>query len=246
MAFRYTKNLSKFTKNLIKKILNNLGWKLIKSSNKPKLIREEIHLEYIKSIMDCTGVLHIGAHRGSESHIYYWFGKDVVWVEANPEIFEELKLNIYPYANQKAFNYLITNKDDELVNFNISNNDGASSSIFSFGEAHKNFKGRDFKMIEKIKLKTLKLDSLFYNHKLDEKKYNFWVIDVQGAELLVLNGSTNLIDNCKYLYIEISKDEFYKDAVKFEELDNWLKKNNLEKVWDPKKNHTNILYKKNN
>jgi FkbM family methyltransferase len=245
MAFRYTKNLSKLTKNLVKQILNTFGWSLVKKSNIPRIVKEDIQIDYIKSIMDSSGVLHIGAHRGFESHIYYWFGKDVIWIEANPEIFEELKLNIYQYGNQKAYNYLLTNKDDEIVDFNISNNDGASSSIFNFGNAHLNFQGREFKMIDKIKLKTIKLETLFEKHKLDCQKYNFWVIDVQGAELLVLDGAKKLLNYCQYLYIEISIEEFYKNAVTFEELDNWLTKKNFKKFWEPKKNHTNLLYYKN-
>ena len=85
MACRYTKNLSKLTKNLVKQILNTFGWSLVKKSNIPRIVKEDIQIDYIKSIMDSSGVLHIGAHRGFESHIYYWFGKDVIWIDAIKE-----------------------------------------------------------------------------------------------------------------------------------------------------------------
>ena len=178
MSFKYKNNI---LKNLIKKTLNYFGWKLIKTSIKPQLIKDDVKTEYVKAIMKSNGILHIGAHRGSEAPIYYWFGKDVVWVEANPKIYDDLKMNIYPYPNQKAYNYLITDLDDQIRDFNISNNDGASSSILSFGEAHLNYDGKKFKMVDKIKMKTIKLKSLFEKFKLNKKKYNFWVIDVQGA-----------------------------------------------------------------
>jgi len=67
---------------------------------------------------------------------------------------------------------------------------------------------------------------------------------VQGAELLVLNGANNLIENCSYLYIEISTDEFYKDATKFGELNKWLENNNFKKLWEPEDSHCNVLYEK--
>ena len=55
--------------------------------------------------------------------------------------------------NQKVIQALLSNKDDEMVSFKISSNDGASSSIFSFGsynEIHKNIK-----MVKTINLKTI-------------------------------------------------------------------------------------------
>ena len=41
--------------------------------------------------------------------------------------------DIQQFINQKVIQALLSNKDDEMVNFKISSNDGASSSIFSFG-----------------------------------------------------------------------------------------------------------------
>ena len=43
-------------------------------------------------------------------------------------------------------------------------------------------------MVDKIKLETQKLDDLILEKNIDIKKYNHWVIDVQGAELEVLKG----------------------------------------------------------
>ena len=46
----------------------------------------------IDTLYNCKGIIHIGAHRGSERYIYDWFGKKVIWVEANPNIFDELQI----------------------------------------------------------------------------------------------------------------------------------------------------------
>ena len=83
---------------------------------------------------ECSGILHLGAHRGSESAVYEYFGKKVIWVEANPKIFLDLQINIKKYLFQDAFCCLLSNTDNSKIEFNISNNDGASSSIFKFGE----------------------------------------------------------------------------------------------------------------
>ena len=55
-------------------------------------------------------------------------------IEANPTIFEDLKVKIMQFVNQSAYNYLITDKNENNVRFNLSNNDQASSSVFDFGD----------------------------------------------------------------------------------------------------------------
>ena len=44
--------------------------------------------------------MHIGAHRGSERFVYDWLGKEVIWIEANPIIFSELKKNLIEFKYQ--------------------------------------------------------------------------------------------------------------------------------------------------
>ena len=243
MAFRYSQNISKFAKSLIKKTLVKFGWKLVKISIKPQLIRESIKLDFVKSIMKSDGILHIGAHRGSEAPIYYWLGKDVIWFEANKNIYEDLNINIYNFPNQIAFNYLLSDKNNEKLKFNISSNDGASSSIFEFGESHKEINNKKFKMVDEVIMNSRTLESVFFEKKIKSEKYNFWVLDVQGAELLVLKGAQNQLKHCKYLYIEVSKIEFYKNGVLFKELNKWLENNNFKLLVDDENLHANVLYK---
>ena len=243
MGFRYLQNISRFSKNLIKLLLVRCGWKLVKISIKPQLIKENIKLDYVKSILDSNGILHVGGHRGSEAPIYYWLGKDVIWIEANPTIYEDLKVNIYNFPNQKAYNYLLSDKDNQKLKFNISSNDGASSSIFDFGHHHLKYGNREFKMVDEIILNSRTLKSTIDDEKIKIENFNFWVLDVQGAELLVLKGAAEQLKKCRYLYIEVSKKEFYKNGFLFEELNQWLEKNNFQIVFNEEDIHTNVLYK---
>lgn len=233
-----------FIKVTVKKILNYFGWRIIKINYNRKIEGENQNPEYVKCLMNCNGILHIGAHRGMEGPIYNWFNKKVLWIEANPKIYEELKINISHFRDQKAFNYLITDKDNSYYDFNISSNDAASSSIFNFGEEHKNYNNKKFDMIDKINIKSITLENFFFKHQINYKDYNFWIIDVQGAELMVLKGAKNTIKNCDFIYLEISKKEFYKNGVLFQELNNWLVNSGFKKVWEPTSNHTNVLFKR--
>ena len=98
-------------------------------------------------------------------------------------------------------------------------------------------------MVDEIILNSKTLKSTIDDEKIKIENFNFWVLDVQGAELLVLKGAVEQLKKCRYLYIEVSKKEFYKNGVLFEELNQWLKKNNFQIVFNEEDIHTNVLYK---
>ena len=205
-------------KKLIKLLLSKNGWKIKKIIKSKNYSNEKPNLELINEVYNSTGIIHMGAHRGGEAPIYDWFQKKVIWIEANPKIFNDLNQNIQEYYNQKAYNYLLSNVDNELKEFNISNNDGASSSIFKFGNLsvgnESQWKERNLKMVNVIKLKSISLDTFVEENKIDIELYNHWVLDLQGAELLVLNGAENSLKKCKSIFIEVSQGEVYKDGAK--------------------------------
>jgi hypothetical protein len=89
----------------------------------------EIHENFLQSVM---GIIHIGGHAGQEASFYSSIEKNVIWVEAVPAYFQELKVNISNYPNQRAINCLLGNKNTDGVLFNIASNNGGSSSIYDF------------------------------------------------------------------------------------------------------------------
>ena len=235
-------------KKLIKLLLSKNGWKIKKIIKSKNYSNEKPNLELINEVYNSTGIIHMGAHRGGEAPIYDWFQKKVIWIEANPKIFNDLNQNIQEYYNQKAYNYLLSNVDNELKEFNISNNDGASSSIFKFGNLsignESQWKERNLKMVDVIKLKSISLDTFVEENKIDIELYNHWVLDLQGAELLVLNGAENSLKKCKSIFIEVSQGEVYKDGAQWNEIKSFLHKKNFKNSWDIEGSHTSVLFKK--
>src|SRR5262245_39160733 len=80
-------------------------------AHKPKL--RHIATPTYEFLKDAKGVIHIGASWGQERDIYAAAGLPVIWIEAIPEMFEELQRNIEGYPDQRAFNYLLTDRDGD-------------------------------------------------------------------------------------------------------------------------------------
>ena len=233
-------------KLIIRKILRKLGWKLIKIRKPPEPNPYgRLDDDVLKSINNSTGIVHLGAHRGLEAEVYNWFGKNVIWVEAIPKIYKQLSENLYFYKNQLAFQALLTDEDDKNTNFYISNYDSACSSIYKFTENIKSSKiwsDRNHQMIDTLNLKSKKLDTLFTEEKIDPNRYNHWILDLQGAELLALKGAEKSLESCKSIYVEVSKEKFYKDGVLWGELKEWLISKNFYPTRNPVDDEEDILF----
>ena len=120
------------------------------------------------------------------------------------------------YKNQIPLLALLSDKDYDEVDFYISNHDSACSSIFKFTNEINNsdvWSKRNYKMLKKIKLKSITLDTLLRNNNISAKDFDHWIIDLQGA---ALKGAENSLKSCKSIYIEVSKKIFYQNGC------NWM------------------------
>jgi len=164
------------------------------------------------------GVIHCGARLGEERDAYASVGcSNVWWVEGNPYIIHRLKANVESYGH-RVIQALLTNEDHGRRTFNITNNEGMSSSVFEFG-THPTFSPETvFQRREELETRTL--DSLVEEHRIAD--INFLNMDLQGAEKLVLQGATNLIPQLRYVMTEVNNAEVYVGCAKIEELDEIL------------------------
>jgi FkbM family methyltransferase len=192
------------------------------------LIRPEY--DFIK---DSTGVIHVGASSGQERDIYADAGLPVIWIEAEPDTCEDLKGNLVGrYANQKAIGCLITDRDDESYQFNVSNNSGQSSSIFPLW-LHKEV-WPDVQYSREITLKSKTLQTALQAE--DLSVYNTLILDIQGAELKALEGAGDVLKRLKYIRCESSDFPLYDGGSLDYELDDFLLKHGFQRVqtWEAK------------
>lgn len=172
-------------------------------------------------------VLHIGADRGGELSQYKDIGvNEVVWIEANPEVYNELleNLKIMNVSEVKSlpFNQLISDKDDVKLDFNLYygwdaghlvGNKGMSSLLKAKNSwwGSECYKGT-------IQLNSLTVDTFLERNDLG---YNFDMlnIDTQGAELMVLKGASKVLENVRTINCEVTFfNPHYHNNPKFDEV----------------------------
>lgn len=171
-----------------------------------------------KYSMDIRGVLHVGAHLAEETDVYNELNVGpVVWVEANPEVLPRILERLKPHPAQTLVQALVYSEDGLILDFNVTNYDGMSSSILEFG-SHPVF-SPDTVFVDKVELKTSTIDWLSYAYDI---KANFLNMDIQGAELHALQGATEFLKGVDYIMSEVNDTDVYVDCAKVWELDEIL------------------------
>jgi FkbM family methyltransferase len=224
-------------KSFINSILGKFGFRVSQTGPTYYDLIKSIRLQLI---CQSPGVLHLGAHHGQEAEFYNKLGRQVIWIEALPIVYEKLLANIERFSLQKGILALLgdTNKDDQRMN--LASNSYESSSIFEFGQEmnHKNLA-----MVDTVKLAMVRLDELFNPQQLTD--YRHWVIDVQGAELLVLHGAGELLRNASSIEIEVSTKLEYLGGARWEDLRDYLATFSFFPLWLPKdKSHEDLFFVK--
>jgi|UniRef100_A0A6C0CZ77 FkbM family methyltransferase len=165
-----------------------------------------------------TGVFHIGAFECEELEFYQKLGlspTDVVWIDAvNDKVIQAKERGI-----PNVFNAVITDKDDEIVTFNVSNNI-ASSSILDLC-THKIEHPHIF-YTNSFTAKSITVASFFEKNNIDSSKLNFWNFDIQGAELLALKGAEKYLHKVDVIYLEVNIKELYKGCAMMSDIDLYL------------------------
>jgi FkbM family methyltransferase len=167
------------------------------------------------------GIIHIGGHWAEEAKTYYENGVlKTVWIEADPSSFEIMKQKLVDYPDAVCLNYCVSEEDDKQIIFNVSNNEGQSSSILEL-EYHKQAHP-EVHYLSQISLSTKTVNSIVSENKIIVNEYNMLVADIQGAELLMLKGATAVIPQMDAIYLEVNNRELYKGCGLVEEIDTFL------------------------
>jgi len=183
--------------------------------------------------IDIRGILHIGAHECQEKkeyNLFYISDENIVWIEGNSDIYNKMKNE----GIQNIYNVLVDSEERDVI-FNITNN-GQSSSIFPLG-VHKDFYP-DINVVEERKQRTTTLKSFFDQEKLDPSRFNYWSLDIQGAEYNALKGAGDLLQYVDAMLVEVNFDELYRGIPLINSIDELLNENGFIRT------HTKIAYQR--
>ena len=187
---------------------------------------EEIMTILLTNNITINGCFHVGAHNCEELPMYNQMGiksENVVWIDAIPSKINEARKRGIP----NVYYAMITDKDDEEMIFNVSNN-VQSSSVLELGTHEQEHPWVVY--VDKLKQKSITVDTFFERYNIDASNYDFWNFDIQGAELMALKGATQSIRHVKVLYLEVNEKELYKNCGLITDIDIFLSQYNFKRV----------------
>ena len=177
--------------------------------------------------LQIKGIIQVGSFIAKEYPILKSTGaNDFIFLEANPNVINKLSQNVDPEC--LIFNELVGDVDEEEYTFQIANHT-QSSSMLKF-DKHKQYHPEFSTIVETVNLKSIKLDTLIQREDIQINKYNCLMLDVQGAELLVLKGFEKYLHYMDYIHTELNYDTMYKGCCLEPQLTKHLQERNFKLV----------------
>ena len=181
-------------------------------------------------------ILDIGGCEGEESVRYTrLFPNAFIYIfEPLPSNQELIKKNVDDYEIKKVKLCPIALSDnDGQAEFYVSSGhpeDQKKELDWDFGNKSSSLLEPEFSIIqkwlefkEKINVPTMTLNTFFKQNNID--KVDFVHMDVQGAELKVLEGAKEKLKKIKTIWLEVSNVELYKNQPLTDEIEMFMKKN---------------------
>lgn len=201
-------------------------------------ITEQNHHSDLENIFACEalrglprrGMVHVGAHQGQEVEQYLRYGFDrIVLIEANPEWCEGLRAKFGSDSRIRIFNYAACDREGE-VDLQIHTSRSGSTEPASILPM-KRFKEivATLHTARTIRVPAITLPALFQKHALEPGDYNFLNLDIQGAELLALQGAAALLPGMDAVISEVNLVELYEGGPLEEDLVRFMEARGFDK-----------------
>ncbi len=184
---------------------------------------EKISLDFIAQFLpEAPVIIEAGANVGRDTIKISkrWPDSQIYSFEPVPELYEKLLENLSEnkinLKNIKTFNLALCDRVGK-ADFNICENVGAISSLLEPGSILEKFSGAKFKTVT---VDCTTLDKWAQDNKVSY--VDFMWLDLQGAELLALKNSPEIMSTVKAIHIEVNLSERYSGMPLYPEVKSWL------------------------
>lgn len=187
--------------------MKNLKKYLVKSIENPKKAMRYIYIYFKYLLRIKRGVLiFIGMDASGAFSLLHRGYKFCYGFEPNPRRFAVLKSKYNSFDNIRLLNVAVTTYNGE-IDLNISNNDGASSSIGEFDPNWDKYKEGRVRMDKTINVKCINLYDFLIKNNINY--IDDYISDIQGMDLEVLKTLKPMIKNkmIKTIICEVTKNE---------------------------------------
>jgi FkbM family methyltransferase len=193
--------------------------------------------------LNLKGIIQIGVHYAEEHSVLLSIGAEkIVYIEPCKDAYETMVCNISDYMQLPQEGILISLSDSSYYScvfnqnklqikcfmcacadyegqtemFTSKDNQGQSNSIL---QPHLHLaQHKEIVFNEKENVFIVKLDNLPF----DKKDYQLLMMDVQGAEGLVLKGAPETLKHIDCIYTEVNRDYTYEGNMLIDEMDEYL------------------------
>ena len=164
-----------------------------------------------------SGIIQIGAHHGNEYETLNKLSENILMFEPQKEVYNKLFNKLGSLPNLTIENKALGSSSGIMTMHTEQVNDGQSSSLLEPQLHCVQYPGIKFTGTEQVEVITL--NEYFTNKSFN---YNLLTLDVQGYELEVLKGSTDILLKVDYILCEVNRAELYKNCPMVEEIDSFL------------------------
>jgi FkbM family methyltransferase len=186
-----------------------------------------------------TGVLQVGANTGQEMPLFLEQGvRYGTLIEPIDGPFAALKERCAGLPGYALVQALCGSVDGDEVDFHLASNNGESSSILKPARHLKDHAWVTFPHVVRVKAVTLDSVVKLVSRQRPEipAATNLLYMDVQGAELKVLQGASHVLDAVTYIYSEVGIGGSYEDDVELLDLLKFVRRWNF-KLYDLESEH---------
>lgn len=170
-------------------------------------------------------LIYVGAHHGNSLSNFVNDYERIFAFEANPYFCNILKQRFISNSNVKIINAAVCENHNSFITFNISKNNGDSSSILLPNKENELY--TSIKTSEQLTVPTVNL--LNFCQENDISKIDAYISDLQGYDFIVLKTLKSLIDKNMVLSIQCEVEKNDKPSIYIN--DN-LENQNKEKNFD--------------